>query len=501
MNTTEQQDSYSHILKYTGVFGGVQGLNILVGIVRNKLVAIILGPAGMGLISLFNSTIKFFSDSTNLGVPMSAVKEVSEAYSQGNDEVLGHCVQQVRMWSVLTALLGMLLCAAFGPLLNKGTFTWGNHTLHFVLLSPVVAFMALTGGEMAILKGTRKLGRLAVLSVYNVVLSLLISVPLYYIWHQAAIVPSLVLLSGLQMVITLRYSYQLFPLRPFWHCKGEAIGWGIVKLGTAFVLAGILGSGAEFLIRTYLSYVGGLSDVGMYNAAYMMTMTYAGMVFSAMETDYFPRLSSIRDVGDQLNRTVSRQIEVSLLLIAPLLVGLLVGLPILLPLLYSNAFLPMIHMMRITVLAMFFRAVSLPIEYIALAKGDSKSYLALECFYDVLMVLLVIFGYHAAQLTGTGIALLGASVLNTVTVILYMHHKYSLHLSKEVYAYFCLFFPFGGGVILLSYLTTGWLYWVLGGICAFISFVLSILLLHSKSHLWNRLKERVMLKWNIFLQH
>ncbi len=50
----KKDDSYSHILKYTGIFGGVQGLNILMSVVRNKLVAIILGPEGMGLISLFS---------------------------------------------------------------------------------------------------------------------------------------------------------------------------------------------------------------------------------------------------------------------------------------------------------------------------------------------------------------------------------------------------------------------------------------------------------------
>ena len=47
------------ILKYTGIFGGLQGLTILIGIIRNKLVALILGPQGVGLISLFNSTINF----------------------------------------------------------------------------------------------------------------------------------------------------------------------------------------------------------------------------------------------------------------------------------------------------------------------------------------------------------------------------------------------------------------------------------------------------------
>ena len=53
MNGTEQKEnSYGHVLKYTGVFGGVQGLNILMGLVRNKLVALLLGPAGAGYTEL-----------------------------------------------------------------------------------------------------------------------------------------------------------------------------------------------------------------------------------------------------------------------------------------------------------------------------------------------------------------------------------------------------------------------------------------------------------------
>ena len=60
----------------------------------------------------------------------------------------------------------------------------------------------------------------------------------------------------------------------------------------AFVLAGFMCSGAEYAVRSYLNYVGSEAVVGLYNAAYMLVVTYAGMVFSAMETDYFPRLSA-----------------------------------------------------------------------------------------------------------------------------------------------------------------------------------------------------------------
>ena len=71
MNESEK-GAYGHVLKYTGVFGGVQGLNVLVSLVRNKFVALLLGPSGMGLVTLFNTTVSFISQSTHFGISTSA---------------------------------------------------------------------------------------------------------------------------------------------------------------------------------------------------------------------------------------------------------------------------------------------------------------------------------------------------------------------------------------------------------------------------------------------
>ncbi len=491
MDDIEKEDSYSHILKYTGLFGGVQGLGIMVGIVRNKLVAMILGPDGMGLVSLFNSTIKLLSDSTNCGISMSAVKNVSEAYMSGDTAKLRHAVDIIRSWSFLTALLGMVLCVVLSPLLSRWTFAWGDHTLHFIGLSPVVALMAITGGETAILKGIRQLRHLAAISAYGIIAVLFCTVPLYYYFGQQGIVPSLVLAALAQCLITLAYSYRLFPLRLRFGRSLVSEGGGMIRLGIAFVLAGIFGSGADFLIRSYLNTAGELHTVGLYNAAYALTMTYAGMVFSAMESDYFPRLSGIRTLGQKLNLTVNHQIEVSFLLVSPMLVAFIIGLPVLLPLLFSGKFLPVLGMMRITVLAMYCRAISLPIEYITLSRGDSHSYLFMEAFYDVAVVLLVIGGYRLSGLTGTGYGLLAASVLNLFMVLVYSRCRFSFRLSSTVVRYLFMQLPLGLLSVGLSLMFTGWAYWLLGGLLAVASLTVSLVVFHSKTNLWTSLVNKL----------
>ena len=381
--------SYRHILKYTGIFGSIQGLNILMALIRSKFVAILLGPDGMGLISLFNSTAKLITDSTSFGIPMSAVKNISEAFSKNDETEVKKNIRVVRSWSLLLAVLGMVVCMFAGPLVDAVAFNWGNHTLHFILLSPIVGLSIVTGGETAILKGTQRLKGLASISSLNVLLSLITTVPIYYIWGEKGIVPSLVLIALIQMLLTIRYSLRYYPAKFDFSRATLGQGAGMIRLGIAFVLAGVMGSGVEFAIRSWLNNYGTLDTVGLYNAGFVLTITYASMVFSSMEADYFPRLSSVSQDVSQINQTVNRQIEVSLLVAAPMLAVLIIGLPVLMPLLYSSQFIPVIAMAQVAVFAMYVKSISLPISYITLAKGDSIAYMVLESCYDVIFVLLM----------------------------------------------------------------------------------------------------------------
>ena len=434
--------SYRHILKYTGIFGGVQGLNVLIGLVRTKLVAILLGPSGMGLASLFNTTVGFVSQATNLGLPISAVRQMSELYDRGDQEAINHFVKVIRGWSLLTALVGMLVCVAIGPFLSQTTFAWGDHSLHFMLLSPAVGMMAITGGETAILKGMRKLGSIAIIQVLAVVAALAISVPVYYVFGESGIVPVIVMMAFATMVLTLKQSLKLIPLR-LRGAKGMlGEGMEMVRLGVAFTLAAVIGTASEMLIRSYLNVTGDLDILGLYNAGYMLTITYAGMVFSAMEADYYPRLSAVQHDIEATNETVNRQMKVSLLLISPMLAALIIAL--------------------------------LPVAYITLARGYSLSYLFLESCYFVVFVVLIIVGYQYWGLFGTGLAITLAHVFEYVLVNGYAYKKYGYRSSATVYGYAIVQVALGLLAYILTLVADGYLYWSIGALIVILSGLLSL---------------------------
>ena len=66
---SEQSDAYDRIIKYTGLFGGVQGIVALITVVKTKLVSLFLGPTGFGINESFNRTLNLVKSMTDLGVP------------------------------------------------------------------------------------------------------------------------------------------------------------------------------------------------------------------------------------------------------------------------------------------------------------------------------------------------------------------------------------------------------------------------------------------------
>ena len=220
------------------------------------------------------------------------------------------------------------------------------------------------------------------------------------------------------------------------------------------------------------------------------------MVFSAMETDFFPRLSSVNNDVVATNLTVNRQIEVSLLIVSPMLATLIVGLPILIPLLLSSKFLPMVGMAQVAVFAMYIKAISLPVSYLTLAKGDSLGFMVLEAIYDVLLVLLIILGYHLWGLYGTGVALSVSYVLDVLLVGGYAYWRYHYCVSTQVLQYAAIQFTLGVSVYIVTLVDNPLIYWSLGTLICLASLFVSISILHQKTSLWSALTNKIKKRFN-----
>lgn len=417
---------YGHTLKYTGLFGGVQMLQVAISVARNKCAALLIGTVGMGLTDVLNRSTDMYSSLTNLGLPMSGVRKMSGEYEGGDAARIAAAAATIRLWCLITGALGMLLCAVSSPWLARYAFGGRVSASDFVVVAPVVMMMAVYGGEAAILKGLRCLRLLATTSLAGAAASLVLTVVLYVAMGLRAVPWALLGGAALTMGAALTATRRACPWTPQTLSRSSlSAGRALLAIGISYVAAGFAGTGAEMLVRAYISHTaGGLAEVGIYAAAFVVCVTYTRLVFVAMDADYFPRLSAASTSGKGLAETVARQIDVCVMLMAPMLVAFLMLLPLAIRLLYAPSFAAATAMCIGAAGYLFIKAIVAPIEYIPLAAGDSLVYFCAELAYDVVFALAVILGYRHFGLWGAGWALTASYAFDLAFILLLFRRIY-----------------------------------------------------------------------------
>lgn len=419
--------AYKKLLKVTTLFGSVQGLNILMNLLRAKLAAMLLGPAGIGLNSIYNETREFIHSTTNLGMDQSGTREIAR---NSDTENLIDSVTLTRSWIMILAAFGMLATIVFAYPLSWMLFSDSNHIWQLIMLSPAVAFSTITCGEMTVLRGLHQMKTIAWVSVLHVILGVLTTIPLYYIWGMDGIIGALVLMTLSLTVVTMIYSYCIHPPKFCFSRNFLYKGKKMIQIGVSFMLAAVVAHVAMLIIQGFLNREGGIEIVGYYNSAYSICFVYVGVLFASLSQEYFPRLSSLFSNKETREECIRRQINVVFLLSIPLTVFMYFLMPWIVLLLLSDEFLPAVTIAQAAIITQPCRAIYLPLAYIPLAAGDSKLYFFMETLSYMIMVVGVLGGFHYWGLEGIGYALAIVNVMDMLCNLICVRLVYKLDIKK-----------------------------------------------------------------------
>lgn len=438
-NPNEEKSSYRQIFKATSLFGGVQVFQILVGIVRVKFVAILLGTVGVGIIGLLNSPIDLIISITGLGIAFSAVRNISEVHGTGDQSKIATAIITLRRWSWLTGMLGALVTMVLAPKLSQWSFGNKEYTWAFKWLSITVLLYAIRQGQRAILQGTRRLKHMAKAGVIGSALGLFTSIPLYYWYGIKGIVPALIISSITGLLLTWYFSRKVEVEKiKLSFRETYTSGLSIAKLGISMTIAGFIASFSRYVLNAFISKYGSVDQVGLYNAGWGVVGQYTNLVFAAMATDYFPRLSAIQAYNNKIKELVSQQAETALLIMTPMLSLLIVMMPLVVRLLYTPAFLPVVMFASLTLLGMQFKAVSWAMGYVFLAKGNGQLFLIMEVISGFVILTLNLLFYYLFGLNGLGISFILSYIFGVLFAYAVLKRKYDLGFSKKFYGMFLL---------------------------------------------------------------
>ena len=396
--------SYRQIFKATSLFGGVQVFQIFISIIRTKFVAILLGTAGVGIMGLFNAPLQLILSITGLGITFSAVREISEAYEGGDNNRLKQKVTTLRRWSWVAGFFGMVVTILFAPLLSKWTFGDKDYTWAFIWLSLTLLFQTISNSQRTVIQATRRLNDLAKASVYGSIAGLFTAIPLYYFFELKGIVPSLIMTSLISFLLTWHFSRRM-RIKSVYMSPLEIIrsGKNMIMLGLIITMTGVVGFLTGYILNAFISRSGGVDQVGLYNAGWSIIGQSTGLVFAAMTTDYYPRLSAINRDEIKTTLLVNQQAEMVLLILAPIITSLILLMPIIIRLLYTPAFLPVVTYANWLLVGVLFKGLVWPIGFIFPAKGDFKSFGIIEIVSMGFNIIINITGYYLFGLVGLGI--------------------------------------------------------------------------------------------------
>lgn len=429
--------SYKSILKATSLFGGVSVINIVLQVVRSKITALLIGPSGMGLFSLFSSTLDLVSSATSFGIHTSAVKHIAETKASGDDFELNRAINVTRRLAFYTGSLGMLITIIFSQLISQFVFGTSEHIYSLIILSLVPLMTQLSSGYVALLQGLQKLGHLAKAKLLGSLLSTILVFPTYYLLGINGVVPVLIIISLTNLGSSWWFSKKDEKIFERLRIRETILhGKKILSLGSVISLSVLVSMAMSYALRLYVSRVGGVEQLGLFTAGFLILNSYVGLIFNAMAKDYFPRLSSLAGNNSRCLKAINEQAEIGLLVISPIIIFLLIIINKVIILIYTKDFTPIIPMVEWAALGIIFKTVAWSVSYIFLAKGAAKLFFINDLISSTYMLILNLICYRIYGLAGLGISFSISFLIYLLQVSAIAHYLYNFRLSKDLLTIF-----------------------------------------------------------------
>jgi PST family polysaccharide transporter len=408
-----EQPTYGQILKSSALVGGSSAVNIAVGIVRTKAMAVLLGPAGVGLFGLYSSIADLTLSIAEMGINSSGVRQIAEAVGSNSRERIARTGIVLRRTSFVLGLIGAAMLVALSAPISILTFGDKRHAGAVCLLAIAVFCRLVSAGQGALIQGMRHIGDLAKMGILGAVFGTLATIPLVYVLREKGIVPSLIVVGATTIGTSWRYSRKVqIQAISITSSEVRVEALALLKLGFAFMASGLMMMGTAYVVRVIILRKLGYEATGFYQSAWTLGGLYLGFILQAMGADFYPRLTAQANNNVACNRMVNEQARVGLLLAGPGVIATLTFAPLVIALFYSSKFAAALELLRWICLGVTLRVITWPIGYIILAKGNQTLFFWSELAWTIVNLALTWISVAYFGLAGAGIAFCGSYVFH-----------------------------------------------------------------------------------------
>lgn len=424
----------TRVYKALAIFSGAQSVGILCSVVRTKLVALWIGAAGVGLFGLCNTAVEMMATLTQLSLRSSAVRDLS-ATPEGSDRrrILSIVVSR---WALLLGVGGMALMIILSPWLAEMSFGSREQWWMFAALSPVLLAGSVTGGRQALMQADGQLGALARSSLWGVAAALVLSVPLLWWLRMRAIVPVIVIYSFTALAATLLCAPRCHNTDMHVSLRDTLrAGSGFLRLGLYMTLSGFTVWASSYLFLSWMTSTSGETAAGYYQAGSTLLVRYAGVLFTAIGMEYYPRIAGAAHDRRRLSVYAGHEILTLLRVAVPVSVLFAAVAPLIVRLLYSAEFDVIVPFVTIGTVGLIARVGAWCISYIMIVRADGMLFLITETVSAALSLGLNILCYSRWGVAGLGYAFTAWYLLYLVMMWCVCRIRYRMRINRRAVAW------------------------------------------------------------------
>lgn len=446
------EKSYKQILKTTGISGIAQGIQIVLKIIGTKFVAVLIGPAGVGLAGILQSTVDLIGTIAGAGLSQSAVRDIALAVKNKNEERIAFTFRVLNKITWFIGILGMMIVFVFSKFLSRIAFSDDSHAVDFQIISVIVLITQLANGQLALLQGYRKIQSMALSPIIGTVISLIITIPLYFKFGTDAIIPGMIIMAIVNLGCIIYFSGKIKILKiPLRFKETVSHGKYLGNLGIALMISGLFMVVVMYILRILVNNKLGLIHVGIFQAGWSISAIYLQLIFQAMGRDYYPRLSAASDSPNEINNLVNEQLHIGILIAAPAIGVMLLFSPVIIQLLYSPEFTEATAMFQWLVLGTLLKVFVWPVAYILPAMRSSATYITTELLANIGLLFFSFCLMNKFGLEAIGIAYLVNYILYILIILVAIRNTVRFKADSFTLRLIAISSVFTGSIFFLIY--------------------------------------------------
>lgn len=386
------------------------------GLVSVKIVASIIGPAGVALVGQLNNFSTIALSLATGGINSGITKYIAE-YKSDASKVKQYLATAFRITVVCSLLVGLvllLLCKQLSSLIMMTPQYW----YVFAIFGITITFYGLNNMLVSVVNGYKQFNKYVKVNVVSSIFGVAFTVALVLALGLPGALISAVTFQSLMIFVSVLMLRKLEWLRKDWLVGKfkRTIASQYFRYALMTLLSAFLVPISQMLLLGYVISEISITEAGWWEGMNRISNMYLMVITSSFSVYYLPRLSEISD-RIELRHEIFKCYKV----IVPLL---LAGFTVIyflrffiVKLLFTHEFMPMTQLFIWQMAGDFFKICSWLLAFLMVAKSMTKAYISTEIIFTLSYILL---GYTFIRLDGI-VGLCQAYLTNYVLYLSLIH--------------------------------------------------------------------------------